>query len=121
MERVYDPACRVFDASHKVLYSFNEMTDGHVSVYGIDQANGKLRFLNSMSANGNDTTHLSVQLSGQYLFAANYTSGNFPVYRILANGFIGLMTDEFQRVGNGTGPNTARQEGPHAHQIITDL
>jgi 6-phosphogluconolactonase len=74
-----------------------------------------------MSANGKDTAHLSVQLSGQYLFAANYTSGNFPVYRILANGFIGPMTDEFQSVGNGTGPNPARQEGPHAHQIITDL
>ena len=74
-----------------------------------------------MSANGKDTTHLSVQLSGQYLLAANYTSGNFPVYQILASGFIGPMTDEFQSVGNGTGPNPARQEGPHAHQIITDL
>jgi 6-phosphogluconolactonase len=31
------------------------------------------------------------------------------------------MTDEFQSVGNGTGPNPARQEGPHAHQILTDL
>ena len=33
----------------------------------------------------------------------------------------GAMTDEFQSVGNGAGPNPARQEGPHAHQIITDL
>ena len=24
-------------------------------------------------------------------------------------------------MGNGTGPNPARQEGPHAHQILTDL
>ena len=31
------------------------------------------------------------------------------------------MSDEFQSVGNGTGPNPARQEGPHAHQILTDL
>jgi 6-phosphogluconolactonase len=31
------------------------------------------------------------------------------------------MTDNFQSVGNGTGSNPARQEGPHAHQIITDL
>jgi Lactonase, 7-bladed beta-propeller len=31
------------------------------------------------------------------------------------------MTDNFQSVGNGTGPNPARQEGPHAHQILTDL
>jgi 6-phosphogluconolactonase len=116
-----NPSYLALDPSLKHLYSVNEMTDGHVSAYALDQANGKLSFLNSMSANGKDTTHLSVQLSGQYLFAANYTSGNFPVYRILANGFIGPMTDEFQSVGNGTGPNPARQEGPHAHQIITDL
>jgi 6-phosphogluconolactonase len=31
------------------------------------------------------------------------------------------MTDEFESEGNGTGPNPARQEGPHAHQIITDF
>ena len=31
------------------------------------------------------------------------------------------MTDEFQSVGNGTGPRPDRQEGPHAHQILTDL
>jgi 6-phosphogluconolactonase len=103
------------------LYSVNEMTDGHVSAYAINQANGTLSFLNTQSANGKDTTHLSVQPSGKYLFAANYTSGNFPVFRILANGLIGPMTDEFQSVGNGTGPNPARQEGPHAHQILTDL
>jgi 6-phosphogluconolactonase len=31
------------------------------------------------------------------------------------------MTDNFQSVGNGTGPNPARQEGPHAHQILNDF
>jgi 6-phosphogluconolactonase len=53
--------------------------------------------------------------------AANYGSGNFPVLPIVAGGGLGPMTDLFQSVGNGTGPNPARQEGPHAHQILTDL
>ena len=87
----------------------------------LDQTNGKLTFLNTASANGKDTTHLSVHPSGKYLLAANYTSGDFPVFRILSDGSIGPKTDEFQSVGNGTGPNPARQEGPHAHQILTDL
>jgi 6-phosphogluconolactonase len=116
-----NPSYLALDPTLQHLYSVNEMTDGHVSAYAINQANGTLSFLNTQSANGKDTTHLSVQPSGKYLFAANYTSGNFPVFRILANGFIGPMTDEFQSVGNGTGPNPARQEGPHAHQILTDL
>ena len=97
------------------------MTDGGVSADVINQANGTLTFLDSVPTNGQDTTHLSVQPSGQYLFAASYTSGNFQASRINGDGLIGEMTDNFQSVGNGTGPNPDRQEGPHANQILTDL
>jgi len=116
-----NPSFLAFDPGLRHLYSVNEMTDGGVSAYVINQTNGTLTFLNSAPTNGKDTTHLSVQPSGQFLFAASYTSGNFQVFRILGDGSIGAMTDNFQSVGNGAGPNPARQEGPHAHQIITDL
>ena len=117
-----NPSYLALDPPLRHLYSVNEMTDGGVSAYVINQANGKLTPLNTLvPTNGQDTTHLSVQPSGQYLFAASYTSGNFQVFRILGDGSIGAMTDNFQSVGNGTGPNPARQEGPHAHQIVTDL
>jgi 6-phosphogluconolactonase len=117
-----NPSYLALDPPLGHLYSVNEMTAGAVSAYVINQANGMLTPLNTLvPTHGQDTTHLSVQPSGQYLFAASYTSGNFQVFRILPDGSIGAMTDNFQSVGNGTGPNPARQEGPHAHQIITDL
>ena len=117
-----NPSYLALDPPLGHLYSVNEMTAGAVSAYVINQANGMLTPLNTLvPTHGQDTTHLSVQPSGQYLFAASYTSGNFQVFRILADGSIGAMTDNFQSVGNGTGPNPARQEGPHAHQIITDF
>jgi 6-phosphogluconolactonase len=116
-----NPSYLALDPGLRHLYSVNEMTEGGVSAYVINQSNGTLTFLNSMPTNGKDTTHLSVQPSGQYLFAASYTSGDFQVFRINADGSIGDMTDNFQSVGNGTGPNPDRQEGPHAHQILTDL
>ena len=117
-----NPSYLALDPPLGHLYSVNEMTAGAVSAYVINQANGMLTPLNTLvPTNGQDTTHLSVQPSGQYLFAASYTSGNFQVFRILPDGSIGAMTENFQSVGNGTGPNPARQEGPHAHQIITDL
>jgi 6-phosphogluconolactonase len=117
-----NPSYLALDPPLRHLYSVNEMTDGGVSAYVINQANGMLTPLNTLiPTNGQDTTHLSVQPSGQYLFAASYTSGNFQVFQINGDGSIGAMTNNFQSVGNGTGPNPARQEGPHAHQIITDL
>jgi 6-phosphogluconolactonase len=119
---IANPSYLALDPTLHHLYSVNEMTAGAVSAYVINQANGMLTPLNTLvPTDGQDTTHLSVQPSGQYLFAASYTSGNFQVFRILGDGSIGTMTDNFQSVGNGTGPNPARQEGPHAHQIITDL
>ena len=116
-----NPSYLALDPTLTHLYSVNEMTDGAVSAFAINQTNGMLTFINMMPTNGQDTTHLSVQPSGLYLFAASYTSGNFQVFPINGDGSIGNMTDNFQSVGNGTGPNPARQEGPHAHQILTDL
>jgi len=116
-----NPSYLALDPTLQHLYSVNEMTAGAVSAFALNQANGMLTLLNMMPTNGQDTTHLSVQPSGQFLFAASYTSGNFQVFLISGDGWIGNMTDNFQSVGYGTGPNPARQEGPHAHQILTDL
>src|SRR5215470_15023653 len=116
-----NPSFVALDPNQTHLYSVNEDAPGHVSAYVINPANGNLTFLNSALANGDFTTHINVHPSGQYVYAANYGTGNFPVYRILANGSIGPRTDTFQCVGNGTGSNPARQDGPHAHQILTDV
>jgi 6-phosphogluconolactonase len=119
-----NPSFVALDPTQRHLYSVNEDLAGHVSAYAIN-SNGTLSFLNMALANGAFTTHISVQPSGNYVFAANYGNpsfpGSFPVYRILANGSIGPMTDIFLGAGNGTGPNPDRQEAPHAHQILTDL
>jgi len=116
-----NPSFVALDPTQTHLYSVNEDLQGNVSAYAINPANGALTFLNTASANGQFTTHINVHPSGQYFYAANYGTGNFPVFRILGNGSIGAMTDDFQSVGNGTGPRPDRQEGPHAHQILTDV
>jgi 6-phosphogluconolactonase len=118
---VPNPSYLALDQTLSRLYCVNEMTDGAVSSFAINQANGTLTFINTEATNGKDTTHLSVESSGQYLLAASYTSGNFQVFPIAAGGSIGKLTDNFQSVGNGTGPNPDRQEGPHAHQILNDF
>ena len=115
-----NPSFLALDPSLSHLYSVNEDDPGNVSAYTINAANGSLAFINSQPAGGSFTTHVSVHPSGQYVMAANYGSGNFPVYPIVAGGALGPMSDIFQSAGNGTGPNPARQEGPHAHQILTD-
>lgn len=109
------------------LYSVNELgTDDHgkpmgrVSAFKIDPSSGQLSFLNSHLTEGTWPCHVSLHPSGKYLFAANYGTGNFPVFPILEDGRIGKMTFSFQGKGNGAGPDGTRQEGPHSHMILTN-
>jgi 6-phosphogluconolactonase (cycloisomerase 2 family) len=106
-----NPSYLAVEPGLRHLYSVNELTDGRVSAYLINQTNGTLTFLNAMPTNGKDTTHLSVQPSGQYLLAASYTSGDFQVSRIRSDGSIGVMTDNFASVGNGPDPTPTGRKG----------
>ena len=122
-----NPSYVAIDPAQTHLYSVNEDLAGHVSAYTLNQANGTLSFLNTASASGRFTTHISVHPTAPYLFAANYgdltAPGSFPAFRINGDGSVGAMTALFQSVGYGTnaGPNPDRQETIHAHQIVTDF
>jgi 6-phosphogluconolactonase len=112
-----DPSWVVVHPSGKYLYAANEMGKGStVSAFAIDRSSGKLTLLNQQPALGEDPCHLSFDRTGKFLLSANYTSGNVVVYPILADGKLGehtaLVTDQGK-----PGPNTKRQEGPHAHWI----
>jgi len=112
-----DPSWVVVHPGGKYLYAANEMgKSSTVSAFAIDRASGKLTLLNELPALGEDPCHLSFDRTGKFLLSANYTSGNVVVYPILADGKLGehtaLVTDQGK-----PGPNTKRQEGPHAHWI----
>ena len=115
-----NPSFLALDPTLTHLYSTNEDQGGHLSAYAINQSTGMLTFLNSQLSLGDFPAHLSVHPSGQYLLGSNYGTGNYPIYRINANGSIGALTDNFQGEGNGTGPRPDRQEAAHAHQILAD-
>jgi 6-phosphogluconolactonase len=116
-----NPSFLAVDPSLTHVYAVGEDEVGGLSAYRINPADGTLTFQNTAPANGSYTTHIGVHPSGAFVFAANYGTGNFPIYRIAADGSIGANTDNFQSVGNGTGPNENRQEATHAHQILADL
>ncbi len=129
-----NPSFLAIHPNMKYLYSTNELGpgqepvdpsgNGRFSAWEINPANGMLTFLNKVDSLGHYPAHLSVHPSEKYLLGSNYgdatSQGNFPIYAILSDGKIGGKTDFFQDVPNGTGPNPARQEVPHAHMILTD-
>jgi len=105
----------------RFLYAVNEVgnykgpNSGGVSAFSIDQATGKLTFLNEVASRGADPCYITVDKTGKYVLVANYTGGSVAVFPVLADGKLGEASAFVQHTGKGTNPE--RQEGPHAHSI----
>src|SRR3989442_1760927 len=84
-----NPSFLALDPTLTHLYSTNENVGGRFSAYAIDQGNGALTFLNTQPSHGDFPAHLGVHPSGAYLLGTNYGTGNYPIYRINADGSIG--------------------------------
>ena len=119
-----NPSYLALDPTRTYLYCTNqyealdESPAGRVSAFSID-ATGRLTFLNTRATNGAHPAHLSVHPSGRWLLASNYGEGDYPTFAISSgDGAIGPMSADAR--ASGRGPSSERQEGPHAHQIVTD-
>lgn len=121
-----NPSFLAVSPDRRYLYSVNELgpdaagkPQGRVSAYRIDPASGELSFINTRPTQGTWTCHCSVHPSGRYLFAANYGTGSFSVFPLGEDGEIREMSDLVESLPNGLGPDGVRQEGAHAHMMIT--
>nr|WP_050514415.1 lactonase family protein [Streptomyces rimosus] len=116
---VTDPSFLAVSPNGKVLYSLdNGGRQGAVRAFTIG-AGGALTALGpARSTGGANVTHLSVHPTGRYLLSANYGAGSVAAHTVNGDGSVGARTALVQHTGSG--PDPGRQEGPHAHQIITD-
>ena len=101
----------------KVLYATAEVAGGGVAAYRL-AANGPATLLNTEETKGKGATHVTLDRTGKFLFAANYGSGSVACLPLKADGSIGPASSFLQH--EGTGPNKGRQAGPHAHGIYAD-
>jgi 6-phosphogluconolactonase len=118
-----NPSFLAVDPTHRFLYAVNELQDyqgeksGAVTAFSINHQTGKLTRLNEVASRGEDPCYLSLDKTGRYVLVANYTGGNIAVFPLQKDGSLGEATAFVQH--HGSGPNPARQEGPHAHWIET--
>lgn len=103
------------DGSH--LYAVTSDNGGSVEAFQIEKS-GSLTALNTVSSQGAGPCHLSVDRTGHYVFAANYSGGTIACIRIKDDGT--LINWTAKMAFQGSGPNPARQDKPHAHFISID-
>ena len=110
-----NPSFLTIHPNRKYLYSVGEAQGGSVNAYSVDTATGKLKLLNTVSSHGDGPCHLNVDKTGRNLLVVNYGSGSSAVFPINGDGSLKEASSTIQHKGSGS--DTRRQEGPHAHSV----
>ena len=119
-----NPSFLTMSADGRFVYAVNEVNErdgrptGGVSAFVRERKTNTLRELGSQPTGGADPCYVTTDRRGKFLLVANYSGGSVSVFPILADGGIGAATSFVQH--HGSGPEIARQEGPHAHCIVPD-
>ena len=93
------------------LYAVNEQRDGGVSVFR--RTGAELAFVNAQPSGGALPCHVAA--ADDWVAVANYGTGNVTLFPTAGDGRLLPMADARQH--RGTGPNAARQERAHAHEV----
>ena len=86
---------------------------GAISAFSFNKQTGKLSFINQQPSGGDHPCYISVDKTGKWVAAGNYTSGSLSILPVQAGGRIGAATTVIKH--EGAGPDKARQTSPHVH------
>ena len=113
-----NPSFLALDRAQRFLYSVHADLD-EVSVYAIDQQNGRITALNRQSCGGKNPVHLSIDPTGRWIVTANYSAGSVGVVPIEKDGTLGPRSDLVMLSGE-PGPDGKRQTSSHPHDAVFD-
>lgn len=121
-DQVINPSYLDWEASERRLYSVSEVDGrmGAVAAFSVD-ATGHLEYLGQQKGLGKSACHLKVLPSTAgstdgMILSASYSDGRLTSYHLSPAG-VGPVI--MSRLYEGSGPDTERQSGSHAHQIST--
>ncbi len=97
------------------LDTYEGKSSGAVSTYSLDRAKARLTKINEVASRGGGLVMWRSTIRGGRAFAANYGGGSAASFAVGADGRLSQAVSFFQYSGHG--PDTERQEGPHAHRV----
>jgi 6-phosphogluconolactonase len=110
------PSFVIASPDGRFVYAALEGSDGRVAAWAVTE-DRPWPALGQQSTGGAAPCHLALSPDGGWLVTANYTSGSVSVHPVEVDGSLGERTDLVEHRGR-PGPQTDRQDGPHAHQVV---
>ncbi len=98
-----------------VIYDAEGKKQSAVGSFQYDTVTGTFKLLNQQPVGGKGPCHVAIDASGKLLVTANYGDGSVSAFPVLSDRSLGPQSDF--KAHEGSGPNTRRQESPHAHGV----
>lgn len=115
--RASNPSFISVSPDERFVYAVHENggngQSGQVSAYAFDKSTGSLKHLNTQSTHGDHPCYVETDRTGRWVFAGNYSSGNFVVLPVNGDGSLGEAVTQMKH--EGSGPDSIRQTAPHVH------
>ncbi|MFD9324772.1 lactonase family protein [Streptomyces sp. NPDC060065] len=103
-----------------VLYVAGGEPGGIIRVFRVDTASGALEQFGEIETESSPVgglSYMGVDVHSQTLLAADFPAGTAVSVPIGRDGGLGAVASRVQDTGSGPHP---RQQGPHAHHVVTD-
>lgn len=114
--KISNPSFVAVSPDEQFVYSVEEDAGngkgGYISAFSFNKENGTLTFINRQATEGDHPCYVSIDKTGKWVAAGNYSSGSLSIFKVDPNGSLGAATAYRHE---GSGPNKARQASAHVH------
>jgi 6-phosphogluconolactonase len=118
-----NPSFLAVSPNQKFIYAVNENADstrfsvtGYIAAFSFDKVNGKLSFINNQESGGKHPCYVTVDKTGKWVIAGNYSSGSLAVLPAKVNGSLDSAVQVIQHEGHSV--VEGRQDDPHVHATV---
>lgn len=115
-----NPSFLAVSPDERYVYAVNENNKkenpGSVAAFAFDKGPGRLMFLNKAGSGGDHPCYVSMDGTGTWVTAANYTGGSVAVLPVKPDGTVAPAVTLRQHTGKGV--DLKRQDKPHVHSSI---
>lgn len=119
--KISNPSFIAVSPDEKYVYAVQENAankgkGGEIAAYSFDKQTGVLTYINEQPSGGDHPCYVSMDRTGKWVAAGNYSSGSLAILPVQANGSLGAASTVIQHEGSGV--NKERQTKPHVHCTV---
>ncbi len=114
--KMNNPSFLAFSQDRNYLYTISEKNNSKISIFKTITDKSILLPAYSEPTEGNGACYVSSDKDEEYLFVANYGSGNFSFIKL--DNAKNIVSVKILKPGVGSNIDTTRQKAPHAHSLV---